>query len=229
MGLYGYSISEASATDFITRCRELIDTKDVASWKKLAATFSRLYPRVLIRARTAETTLSGPPLAQASHYRPELSDLKESEVPEWNDETLQWLLMNLLLQVAAHRAYITFDHFYFALDDAPFRQLAGPEAKAELDLLLASVLAPRHLPPPALSCLSTASHVHSYCAADAVQAVVSMENESRSLGRAVARLLNQGHFVSTHLGEDLSRLLRFLEVAAHEKVGVFMTPYPVEL
>jgi len=168
-------------------------------------------------------------LTKASSYRSELPDLPRDEIPAWDHPTLQWLLMNVVLQSSRHRLYITFDHFSFALDDGAFRQIAGADGIPELERLLVTVLAARRLPPASLACLSTAAHVQSFSSAEEVQELIAMETAHRLLERTSLQLARHEHFVPRHLGADLRRLLLFLQVAAHEGSSVFMTPYPVEL
>jgi hypothetical protein len=225
--VYGYAFNEPAAMSFIDGCRAVVESGDLNAWRRLADGLGCVYPRVLL-SRAGQTRLPNMPLFRASYHRGTGDDLSADHVPTWSDAALQWILMNVVLQSAAHRIHITFEHFYFALDDREYRTLAGPPGLPELDRLLATVLCQRRLPPPRLECLSAASYVHSYSPPDDIRSLVAIEDDVSLMARTGAALARHDHFVHRHLGADILRLLLFLRAASMDNLAVLMTPYPIE-
>jgi hypothetical protein len=230
-----YALREGEATTFVGRVRGMLRLRDSAGWAALASNLERLYPRPLLYPDRGTLSLDGPALFTASHYgyfsaAGSLSDLELSEVPDCEDATLAWLMMNVLLHTSMHRTCLLSCSLPDALLDERFRTMAqGSSAEAQLSLLSDTVLAHRRELPDSLQWLATASHLHGHATAQEVAQFCALEEHSRGLEKLGAACNSEGHFASRALGEEILRLVWFMRLANLDGLLVFATPYPLEL
>ncbi len=223
--LHLYALREPHLMDFASRVRGAVERRDEVWWRDLREATGRLYTRPALQWGTGLPWIAPQPLLQAGDHRYGLESLSD-RVPAWEDESLQWVLGQLVLLASEHRLVIDHPSFSWVIwDTLPTQKLFRHTLDAAVYELLTELLfARRRTPPPPLDFLRSLTAMHAYVTPDEVRTLAAADEAAGYL------LYLKAHFMAAHepalddIAHQFERMAHYLRLTAAQGFALFVTP-----